>query len=125
MDYLTLQTVIILFGAGMALTVALMQMLLVKKTAVNYVIIAVCFSIVVFHLSSNYFIFQKLPYWYELYGAVRTAGITASFILQALVFLWLNSLLTKELKSKGKTLLHFLPAVLNILILTLFGHHER
>ena len=44
MDYLTLQTVIILFGAGMALTVALMQMLLVKKTSTNYIIIAVCFG---------------------------------------------------------------------------------
>lgn len=111
----------ILLGAALALLVAVMQALLVKKGALNYVILIVCLNIIVFHLSSNFFIFSSLPDWHTLYGYVRVIGVTASLTLLPLTFFWLRALLVKELELSPATALHFLPAICTLLLMVFFG----
>lgn len=123
MDYSTFQSFVILLGAALALLVAVMQMLLVKKEALNYLILIVCLNIVVFHLSSNFFIFTALPGWHTVYAYVRVIGVTASLTLLPLTFFWLRALLYKELRISSATALHFLPAVLTIVLMSVWGRY--
>ena len=71
MDYSIFRTSIILLGAALALFVGLMQALLVKKEPLNYLIQMVCLNIIIFHLTSNFYVFDALPDWHTIYGYVR------------------------------------------------------
>lgn len=121
MDHRNLQDFLILFGSLIAFLIGLTQVILAKKNQRNVLITAVFFDIALYQLTGNSFVFRDFHNWHTIFPLLNTIACAAIYALLPLVYLWLKSLTESDFRLSRRLLGHFLPMVLAILILVLFG----